>query len=554
MGNMGTILLLTDQPTESGVLVEMLRAKGFPVAETSSVLEAIRYLKGNDVCMVFATVHLNANEEDEFKSIVESVKPGVGVMFMHTLKNGKELVTMEPAELGHFVSRNLSEKQDLSGRIKELKSFAVSFAYRLIQVFGATGKYMLAKDHLVAKLARKTAIRMGLDGDAADAVMLGALLKDLGMLGIEHHRIDEKKTLTDREFSLIKKHPSNTVHILKQIDFPWNVDTIILQHHENYDGSGYPMGLKGRQIVVGARVVHIADSFIAMTATRPHRTTLTHEEAVQELIRGTGTKYDPEIVEAFLSVMREELPHESRRRAILVIEASPDITPIVKLSVDLGAVDITMTDNGIDSVSAIKKRVPDLIIADVEILQKNTIVHLFNTMYEVPTLQDAAFIFILPHHRHPRNFIGDNIRYITKPIDIDELQGTIRDLLATKTEAPAPVEVSTGIRGSLADFNLGEIIQILHMGLKTARVEVTHNNVMSVIHLVQGNIVHAANGKYVGKDAFFEMMRWEDGTFCIQHGIAPPEHNIHSETMHLLLEAARLQDEAAHYGAQHSKN
>lgn len=548
MGSIKKILVFNEVSSDGSRIRDMFKSGDFSIIETSSVLEAIHYLKVEDICMVFATEGLNETETAEFKTLVESIRPGVGVLFLHPVKNGKESVSIDPEEFGQFLSRTLHSEQSLSTRIIEYKDFFLSFANRLIQVFGATGKYLFTRDHLVARLARKTAVKMGLDQETSDAIQMAALLKDLGMLGIEHHRIDEKKLLDERELSLIKKHPSNTVHILKQVNFPWNVDVIILQHHENYDGSGYPIGLKGRQIVVGARIIHIADSFIAMTTPKPHRQAITPDDAAQELIRATGTQFDPEIVEAFLSVVRDEMPQDSKRRSILVIEPATDVTPMVKLSVDLGMVDITMSDNWIDAVTTIKEKVPDLIIADIEILQMNTMVHFFNSMYEVPALQDASFVFILPHHQHPRHFIGEQIRYITKPIDIDELSVMIKDLLGSKADQPAPLEVISGIKGSLSDFSLGEIIQILHMGLKTARVEVTHNNVMSVIHLVQGNIVHAANGKYVGKDAFFEMMRWEDGTFRIQHGIAPPEHNINSDTMHLLLESARLQDESAHYG------
>ncbi len=542
---MGTILLFTDASAEQGRIAAMLKAEGMPVIETSSIFESIHYLKAEDVRMVLATSKLNLTEATEFKALVKSIDPGIGVLFVNTADNGSQKIEMDGEELGRFISRTLHVEQSMQKRMSGLKDFCVSYTDRLMQVFGATGRYIFGRDHLVARLSRRTALQMGLPAEAAETAMIAALLRDLGMLGIEHQLLGEKKSLNARELALVRKHTSNTVHLLKDVTFPWNVDVVILQHHENYDGSGYPGRLKGRQIAVGARIIRIADSFIAMTTPRPHRPAMSHNEATQELIRGTGTKYDPEVIEAFLAVAREDMPHESRRRSVLIIESSPNIAPMVKLSVDLSSVDISSADNGVDAAIAIKKKVPDLIVADVDTLKMNTIIHIFNSMYEVPDLQEAPFIFVIPTPQHPRHFIGEHIRYITKPVDIEELHIAIKTLMANKHELPQQVVASKGIKGSLKDFSLGEIVQILHLGLKTARVEVTHDGMSSVVHLVQGNVVHASNGRLTGKDAFFGMMRWEAGAFCIEHGVAPPGHNINSDTMHLLLEAARLQDEAA---------
>ena len=111
-------------------------------------------------------------------------------------------------------------------------------------------------------------------------------------------------TLTEPEFSAIKEHPLIGTNILGNIEFLKDSLSIILHHHENYDGRGYPHGISGPEIPLGSRIISIADTYDAMTSDRPYRKALSHEEAIQEIVRCKGKQFDAELIEIALDVLQ----------------------------------------------------------------------------------------------------------------------------------------------------------------------------------------------------------------------------------------------------------
>lgn len=111
--------------------------------------------------------------------------------------------------------------------------------------------------------------------------------------------------LTDEEWLELKQHPTYGFEIIKDVDALKNVATIVLHHHERYDGSGYPSGLKEREIPYLARVLTVIDSFDAMTSNRPYNKCKSYEEGKEELIKYTGIQFDPEIVKIFVDIINE---------------------------------------------------------------------------------------------------------------------------------------------------------------------------------------------------------------------------------------------------------
>lgn len=131
-----------------------------------------------------------------------------------------------------------------------------------------------------------------------------ALLHDAGKISVSENILKKPSALTDREYEAIKKHPYRGAKIIKPIDVLKPIVPIILYHHERYDGSGYPKGLKSDQIPLGARIMAVADAFWAMTTERPYRKRISTQQAVAEIKKHSGTQFDPKVVEAFLKVVR----------------------------------------------------------------------------------------------------------------------------------------------------------------------------------------------------------------------------------------------------------
>ena len=137
---------------------------------------------------------------------------------------------------------------------------------------------------------------MQLRQERLDALGLAAMVHNIGLLQIPTEIITRPRELRPVEFELIKQHPQAGHDILKQIDFPWPIATIVLQHHENLDGSGYPQGLAGNAITLEARIIRVADSLIAMTSHRPFRRAMPLSDAFAELTRYAGIHYDEKVV------------------------------------------------------------------------------------------------------------------------------------------------------------------------------------------------------------------------------------------------------------------
>jgi len=128
------------------------------------------------------------------------------------------------------------------------------------------------------------------------------LLHDIGKIGIDGAILNKAGRLTDEEFEIIRRHPDIAANILGSLEFLAEVVPLVRHHHEHFAGGGYPLGLAGTQIPLGARIIPVADAFNAMTSDRPYRASLAREVAIQELIRHSGTQFDPEVVDAFLRV------------------------------------------------------------------------------------------------------------------------------------------------------------------------------------------------------------------------------------------------------------
>ncbi|HQO76032.1 MAG TPA: HD domain-containing protein, partial [Candidatus Saccharicenans sp.] len=157
----------------------------------------------------------------------------------------------------------------------------------------------------VADLARAIATEMGLPRDSIEAIRSAAIIHDLGKIHVPADILNKPSSLTEIEFNFIKVHPEVAYNILKDIEFPWPVAEIIYEHHERWNGSGYPRGLSGQNILLEARILAVADVVEAMASHRPYRPPLGIEKALEELVANSGRLYDPEVVEACLMVFRE---------------------------------------------------------------------------------------------------------------------------------------------------------------------------------------------------------------------------------------------------------
>ncbi|MGW8208556.1 MAG: HD domain-containing phosphohydrolase [Syntrophobacteria bacterium] len=202
--------------------------------------------------------------------------------------------------------------------IEELDELNWGTLYALARAIDAKSNWTAGHSERVTEVALKIGQNMGLDQKKLDDLHRGGLLHDIGKIGIPPEILDKAGKLTDEEYQLMREHVRIGARILEPIEAYGAVIPVVLHHHEYYDGSGYPDGLKGEGIDLGARIFTVADHYDALISDRPYRAGLPREKVIGFIKEDSGTKFDPNVVKAFLEVMAQEdmeLQSQSERAA-----------------------------------------------------------------------------------------------------------------------------------------------------------------------------------------------------------------------------------------------
>ena len=210
----------------------------------------------------------------------------------------------------YLSSRILSDPLDNAGTYA--RHNGLSAVYALVSAVEAKDPYTYGHSRKVNTYAVALAEAAGLSPEEVSRVSTAALLHDIGKIGVADRVLNKKGKLTKADWEAIKSHPRLGATIVGNIPNLAPCVSTILHHHERWDGSGYPEGLKGEQISVEARILAIADAFEAMSAARPYRRALCGEKVLRELRRGAGSQFDPELVEIFIGIVEGGFPEEAR--------------------------------------------------------------------------------------------------------------------------------------------------------------------------------------------------------------------------------------------------
>ena len=190
-----------------------------------------------------------------------------------------------------------------SGRDNMLHQLAESLG----SAIDAKDQYTSLHSEEVAEISFMISISLGFSQEDADIVHVAGHLHDIGKIGVTDNILQKRGPLSDNEWSLMKKHPEIGASILKPIDclVESGVIDMVRYHHERYCGGGYPEGLKGDKIPLGARIISLADSLSAILQDRPYRSKQSFDEAVKEIERCSGTQFDSMVVKAFIRIKEE---------------------------------------------------------------------------------------------------------------------------------------------------------------------------------------------------------------------------------------------------------
>lgn len=196
-----------------------------------------------------------------------------------------------------------SQVEALKSENKQLSEQAAKI---ILKALDAKDNYTFGHSMRVAYFSLVTGREAGLSPEEMYELELSAIFHDIGKIGTPDAVLNKPSRLTEEEFLIMKQHPENSYEILKEYPHFEKVAENARLHHERFDGKGYPLGLKGDEIPMAARIILIADTFDAMTSTRPYRKGLPYEVAYDELIQFSGTQFDPELVKCFIRGMEKE--------------------------------------------------------------------------------------------------------------------------------------------------------------------------------------------------------------------------------------------------------
>ena len=337
--NPDRILIVDDEDSMRSILLRQLEAEGSECVACPTAMDALRKIKDNHFSLVISDIMMPGMSGMEFLRRVKSEDPEIafimitGLMDINTavdsLRIGACDFITKPFEfpaLKHAVRRALERRSlvlenrsyreglerkvrertcELNGALHDVEESYKITLEALVTALDAREHETQAHSQRVREYTLTLARKLGLKHDDLIQTGRGALLHDLGKIGVPDSILLKPGKLNEDEWVEMRKHPQIGYNILQSIEFLSPSAEIVLCHQERWDGRGYPNGLAGLDIPLGARIFAIVDTMDAMTSNRPYRAALSFEEALAEIRAFSGTQFDPRIAEAFLKIPLE---------------------------------------------------------------------------------------------------------------------------------------------------------------------------------------------------------------------------------------------------------
>src|SRR6185436_17905012 len=247
------------------------------------------------------------------------------VTYMRELSPSALLVIVPLLVVSYLTFKTaMGRMEDSNKHLSELNRLYLSTIETLAMAIDAKDQITHGHIRRVQSYAVGLAKYVGItDQSLIKAIEAAALLHDMGKLAVPEYILNKPGKLTAAEFEKMKAHASVGADILSAIEFPYPVVPIVRHHHENWDGTGYPAGLKGTDIPIGARILSVVDCFDALTSDRPYRPRLSDSDALAILIERRGSMYDPLVVDTFVRVHRDIAPEASTNTAATALVGMP---------------------------------------------------------------------------------------------------------------------------------------------------------------------------------------------------------------------------------------
>ena len=327
MTEKGRILIVDDEDAIRRLLHRKLSSEGFQCLEAGDAEQALGKLKNNTVDLVILDIKMPGKSGIELLPEIKASYPDTAVVMgtattdiniaIHCMKHGAYDYITKPFNMDEVIIstgralekrrlelENKDYQQHLEDKVaeqaKKIRSSFLSAITSLAYALEAKDKYTSGHSQRVADFSMAIAKEMGLKQESIEKIKLAGLVHDIGKIGVMESVLNKPGRLTEEEYKHVQKHPEIGERILAPVANTDEILKLVRSHHERYDGTGYPDGLKGIQIPLCARILAIADAYEAMTSERPYREAMSDKEAQAKVERGAGSQFDPEVSDVFL--------------------------------------------------------------------------------------------------------------------------------------------------------------------------------------------------------------------------------------------------------------
>jgi response regulator RpfG family c-di-GMP phosphodiesterase len=557
-------LVVSSQPRVREMISAALQRGGFTVTLASTMAEAWKVVRSVSLDAALIEATLADGKGESFRRKLARKRPDCRVLVFtnaatareqhELLSLGEEDYILSQEDLIELIrGAGVAESSASGAHIKQVRSL-VEVIDVLVGLLEMGDDFFGGTSHRVMKLAREISEEMSVEEETLYEVVLAALLRDVGRGSLSPQLLESPGEFNELQRRAVAEHVHGGVRLLEHIAFPWKVRPVIRHHHERYDGRGYPEGLKGREIPVGARVLAVADAYVAMTSDRPHRPAFTAAEAQEELVRGTGSQFDPEVVEAALQVLAKRTPlREGQGRfVVLVADADEEFRNLVRLRLLNEGHEVTEVSEAGAALEEIRRGGLDLVLADTRLPggeEARDAFDLLRVLRGEEASRDLPFAFLAGRDdrvtkvRALRLGVDD---FIGKSQDLEEVGARIQNILTREVQrrGSAATARRRGIVGQLESMSLADLTQALAIGMKTAKLSLSCEGGSGVVYFERGQAKHARSAGKEGETAFYRMLLWDEGQFVLEHGVPIKKRTIEVDSMFLLMEGLRRRDEA----------
>jgi len=332
------VLIIEDEPTQRMLLARVLEREGYRVIGLPDGESGMRAIVEHAPQLVLLDLNLPRMDGYEIcrRLRADPLTATLPVMVITAHTALDDMVAALDAGADDFLAKPV-QQVELLARMRSAMRLrrAITSLERATQIVAALANAVEAKDlglvhhcRWLAHHAARVGAQVGLRGEELEAVAYGALLHDVGKIGVSEHLLRKEGPLSEEEWGLMRRHPEIGERICAPLRASRAFAPIIRHHHERFNGTGYPDGLRGEQIPHGARIVAIADAYEAMVHGRPYQPAQPHERAAEELRRLRGVQFDPSLVPVFL----DELERDSNGVPPLVA-----LPPVARLEPEFAA-------------------------------------------------------------------------------------------------------------------------------------------------------------------------------------------------------------------------